>query len=39
MATTSNFKFDSINEIFDFSSGMFLTVDNIFNQSVKSSVN
>ena len=39
MATTSNFKFDSINEIFDLSSGMFLTVNNIFNQSVKSSVN
>ena len=39
MATTSNFKFDSINEIFDLSSGMLLTVNNIFNQSVKSSVN
>ena len=35
MATTSNFKFDSINEIFDLSSGMFLTVNNIFNQSVE----
>ena len=33
MATTSNFKFDFINEIFDLSNGMFLTV----NQSVKSS--
>ena len=39
MATTSNFKFDSINEIFDLSNGMFLTVNNIFNQSVKSSFN
>ena len=37
MATTSNFKFDSIKEIFDLSNGMFLTVNNIFNQSVKSS--
>ena len=37
MATTSNFKFDSINEIFDLSNGMFLTVNNIFHQSVKSS--
>ena len=37
MATTSNFKFDPINEIFDLSNGMFLTVNNIFHQSVKSS--
>ena len=29
MATTSNFKFDSINEIFDLSNGMFLTVNNM----------
>ena len=39
MATTSNFKFDSMNEIFDLSNGMFLTVNNIFNQSVKYSFN
>ena len=37
MTTTSNFKFDSIKEIFDLSNGMFLTVNNIFHQSVKSS--
>ena len=37
MATTCNFKFDSIKEIFDLSNGMFLTVNNIFHQSVKSS--
>ena len=36
MATTSNFKFDFINEIFDLSNGMFLTVNNIFHQIVKS---
>ena len=35
MATTSNFKVDSINEIFNLSNGMFLTVNNIFHQSVK----
>ena len=37
MATTSNLKFDSIKEIFDLSNGMFLTLNNKFHQSVKSS--
>ena len=36
IATTYNWKFDSIKEIFDLSNGMVVTVYNIFHQSVKS---